>query len=115
MHVDPKLFALVFGESILNDAVAIVLFESLLVFQTEPVTAGSVFAALGSFIGVFFGSFAIGMVLGCLSALVRPSVTPARAAARSRALTCQSARLPRCPRDAVAGFQTLVSVPLPQL
>ena len=70
MHVDPKLFAIVFGESILNDAVAIVLFESLQVFKTNPITVGNIFLALGSFVGIFFGSFAIGTILGCFSALV---------------------------------------------
>jgi len=27
LHVDPKLYSVIFGESILNDAVAIVMFE----------------------------------------------------------------------------------------
>jgi len=110
MHVDPKLFALVFGESILNDAVAIVLFESLLVFQTEPITAGSVFAALGSFIGVFFGSFAIGMVLGCLSALVR--LASLRGEMLDRECSSASSSLSQCARNNV-GLQALVPVPLP--
>ena len=83
MHVDPKLFAIVFGESILNDAVAIVLFESLQVFKSSPVTFGNIMLALGDFVGIFFGSFAIGMILGGFSALVRDRAeAPARRGCR---------------------------------
>jgi len=73
MHVDPKIFALVFGESIMNDAVAIALYESVIGFKEGTVVnAASIFTVLGSFLGIFFGSFAIGTLTGCVSALVKP-------------------------------------------
>jgi len=70
MHVDPKLFALIFGESILNDAVAIVLFETLKAFRFNPITVSSIFAGIGNFVGIFFGSFMVGTSIGCFSALI---------------------------------------------
>lgn len=70
LGVDPMLYALVFGESVLNDAVAIVLYRTLTVFQDSPVTAASVLGALGMFVGIFLGSLLIGLLLGGISALV---------------------------------------------
>jgi hypothetical protein len=40
--VDRTLYALVFGESVLNDAVSIVLYHALVLFQAQPVTGGLV-------------------------------------------------------------------------
>lgn len=86
-----NLFAMVFGESVLNDAVAIVLFRTLLGFKHDPVTvavradrvvvalhrpqlksppvpaAQSVFKGLGMFLFIFIGSFVIGSVVGILA------------------------------------------------
>lgn len=36
LHVDPKLYSVIFGESILNDAVAIVMFECVQVLAPTP-------------------------------------------------------------------------------
>ena len=47
LHADPNLFMLVFGESCLNDAVAIVLFRVLAGFLARDVTAGAVAGAAG--------------------------------------------------------------------
>jgi len=49
--VDPKLFTIIFGESLLNDAVAIVMFEALgrIGKGTESVGIVSVFEAIGVF------------------------------------------------------------------
>lgn len=60
LHADPDLYALVFGESVLNDAVAIVLFRVLAGFLHAPVTAVAVLRAVGTFLLVFFGSLALG-------------------------------------------------------
>jgi solute carrier family 9 (sodium/hydrogen exchanger), member 6/7 len=109
MHVDPKLFAIVFGESILNDAVAIVLFESLQVFRHSPVTFLNVGLALGSFVGIFFGSFAIGTLLGCFSALVRSPTCSLKGPPRHR---CHSPRLATMDNTDV---QAHLPVPVPQL
>jgi len=73
MHVEPKIFALVFGESMMNDAIAIALFESISSFKdgATTVTAATIFTIIGAFLGIFLGSFAIGTAIGCVAALVR--------------------------------------------
>ncbi|KAG4427782.1 hypothetical protein IFR05_016736 [Cadophora sp. M221] len=72
--VDPKLYTIIFGESILNDAVAIVLFETAQRYK-EGGTAGtlgliSLLEGIGIFLAVFFGSLLIGVCVGIGTALV---------------------------------------------
>ncbi|TAQ85883.1 hypothetical protein B7494_g5795 [Chlorociboria aeruginascens] len=71
--VDPKLYTVIFGESILNDAVAIVLFETAQRYK-EGGTAGtlgfiSLLEGIGIFLAVFLGSLLIGIVVGIGTAL----------------------------------------------
>eukprot|EP01006_Ploeotia_vitrea_P040619 TRINITY_DN66440_c12_g6_i1.p1 TRINITY_DN66440_c12_g6~~TRINITY_DN66440_c12_g6_i1.p1 ORF type:complete len:618 (+),score=100.30 TRINITY_DN66440_c12_g6_i1:268-1854(+) len=70
VHADIDLYSLVFGESVLNDAVAIVLYRTLIVFKCEPITSTSVMQAFLSFAIIFMGSFAVGMAFALLSALI---------------------------------------------
>ncbi|TKC40600.1 hypothetical protein EI555_013046, partial [Monodon monoceros] len=69
LQVDVELYALLFGESVLNDAVAIVLSSSIVAYQpagdnshTFDVTA--MFKSIGIFLGIFSGSFAMGAATG---------------------------------------------------
>lgn len=72
--VDPKLYTIIFGESILNDAIAIVLFETAQRYK-EGGAAGtlgfvSLLEGIGIFLAVFFGSLVIGVCVGIGTALV---------------------------------------------
>ncbi|KAJ5759999.1 hypothetical protein N7520_007155 [Penicillium odoratum] len=70
--VEPKLYTIIFGESILNDAIAIVLFETAQKYADTD--AGSLsflnfFEAIGLFVLVFFGSMVVGIIVGIVTAL----------------------------------------------
>ncbi|KAJ4304296.1 monovalent cation:H+ antiporter, CPA1 (nhx1) [Collariella sp. IMI 366227] len=69
--VDPKLYTIIFGESILNDAVAIVIFESAQSAGTKGGGIGiwSALHGIWYFLSEFFGSLAIGAIIGVLTAL----------------------------------------------
>lgn len=71
LRVDPKLYAIIFGESMLNDSVAIVLFETLQHAATKDVGVSTLFSSFFDFFFVFFGSLIIGVTtgLGCALAL----------------------------------------------
>uniref|UniRef100_A0A1A8FYX8 Sodium/hydrogen exchanger n=1 Tax=Nothobranchius korthausae TaxID=1143690 RepID=A0A1A8FYX8_9TELE len=75
LKVDVDLYALLFGESVLNDAVAIVLSSSIVAYQpagdnSHSFEAMAVLKSLGVFVGVFSGSFALGVVTGVVTAFV---------------------------------------------
>ncbi|XP_063218891.1 sodium/hydrogen exchanger 6 isoform X2 [Bacillus rossius redtenbacheri] len=76
LHVDVNLYALVFGESVLNDAVAIVLSGAIQNYG-ERYQSGSggfetdaFFRALGDFIGIFSLSLLIGALMGCFTSIL---------------------------------------------
>ncbi|CAG7838048.1 unnamed protein product [Allacma fusca] len=77
LHVDVNLYALVFGESVLNDAVAIVLSSAIQNYGEKfsgENSGGFNFAAFSQSIGVFAwtfsSSFAIGGAMGCATAML---------------------------------------------
>ncbi|XP_074503615.1 sodium/hydrogen exchanger 6-like [Sebastes fasciatus] len=75
LQVDVDLYALLFGESVLNDAVAVVLSSSIVAYQpqgdnTHTFEVMALLKSLGMFLGVFSGSFALGVATGVVTALV---------------------------------------------
>nr|DBA33169.1 TPA: hypothetical protein GDO54_000895 [Pyxicephalus adspersus] len=69
LRADVDLYALLFGESVLNDAVAIVLSSSIVAYQPtrenmHTFDAAAFFKSVGVFVGIFSGSFAMGVCTG---------------------------------------------------
>ncbi|KAI1318692.1 monovalent cation:H+ antiporter, CPA1 (nhx1) [Mortierella claussenii] len=69
LKVDPKLYSVIFGESILNDAVSIVMFETLKKYRGEDFHLGNVLHGVSTFFFVFFISLTIGAIIGLIAAL----------------------------------------------
>jgi len=73
-RVDPQLFYLVFGESVMNDAVGLVLFDALSKFVGHEQSIGKdTIAAVGFFIDfgyIFVGSLVLGVVSGAMVAYI---------------------------------------------
>uniref|UniRef100_A0A3Q0RXU8 Sodium/hydrogen exchanger n=1 Tax=Amphilophus citrinellus TaxID=61819 RepID=A0A3Q0RXU8_AMPCI len=75
LQVDADLYALLFGESVLNDAVAVVLTSSIVAYQPEGDNSHTfevmaMLKSFGIFLGVFSGSFALGVATGVVTALI---------------------------------------------
>lgn len=70
LDVEPTLHMLVFGESVLNDAVAVVLYRTLLNFIQAEFTPQLVGLAFLQFFTSFFGSALLGIAFSLVSALV---------------------------------------------
>uniref|UniRef100_A0A3Q0R581 Sodium/hydrogen exchanger n=1 Tax=Amphilophus citrinellus TaxID=61819 RepID=A0A3Q0R581_AMPCI len=72
LHADGDLYALLFGESVMNDAVAIVLSSSIVAYQptganTHQFDASAFFKSVGIFLGIFSGSFVMGAATGVVT------------------------------------------------
>jgi len=61
LHVDPNLFYIIFGESVFNDAVALVLFNTLSKFVGYNHSANTIYIGILDFIVVFLSSSLIGV------------------------------------------------------
>ena len=76
LHVDVDLYALVFGESVLNDAIAIVLYRAIECYlaynprEERQFDLLSCAQAVGNSVTIFAGSFTIGCGMSCINALV---------------------------------------------
>ncbi|KAI6002229.1 sodium/hydrogen exchanger [Pisolithus orientalis] len=67
--VDPKLYTIIFGESLLNDAVSIVMYETLSQFHGTEIYLSSIFHGIGIFLLSFSVSMALGVTFGLAMSL----------------------------------------------
>lgn len=72
LHVDQDLFNVVFGESVLNDAVSIVLYHTLIKYKdrTDSVSIGDVAFSLGEIAWIFGGSLTVGVLMALGAAVL---------------------------------------------
>ena len=66
LNADINLYSMVYGESVLNDAVALVMYKTVLTFKETEFNAQSALAATGSFLKIFISSTLIGIVFAII-------------------------------------------------
>ncbi|OQR82784.1 Monovalent Cation:Proton Antiporter-1 (CPA1) Family [Achlya hypogyna] len=89
LHVPPLLFNIVFGESVLNDAVAIALYQSLLRYHSAgDVSALVLLQVLVQTFSILLGSIAISLVLTLFAAFCFVRTTSLRAFPVYEVLVC---------------------------
>ena len=66
----PKLFSLLFGEGVVNDAVSIIIFNSVVNLKEEEINASTGFRIILDFFLLSFLSLTIGIIFGALSAMI---------------------------------------------
>ena len=66
-----SLYFLVFGESLLNDGVTVVLYNTMISMEkVSEIGANEVFMSILSFFFVVFGGFAIGLITGAFASFI---------------------------------------------
>lgn len=71
IHVNMALYFLVFGESLLNDGVTVVLYNTMITMENIPAIGPlEVFMSIASFFFVVFGGLFIGMMFGVLCSYI---------------------------------------------
>ncbi|XP_050698338.1 sodium/hydrogen exchanger 2-like isoform X4 [Eriocheir sinensis] len=79
LGVNKDLYFLVFGESLLNDGMTVVVYSTMTSFMSmEEVTGVQYVLAVVAFMVVVFGGLFIGVIFGCVTALVTKSTTDVR-------------------------------------
>ncbi|XP_022657832.1 uncharacterized protein LOC111248951 isoform X2 [Varroa destructor] len=68
--VNKVLYFLVFGESLLNDAVTVVVYNMMVSFHGSEVTLQAILTGIAAFLSVSMGAVAIGGIFGFVTALV---------------------------------------------
>ena len=81
--VNPDLYFLVFGESLLNDGVAVVFYKTMetlaaIEHSGKPIGADQYLFGLMSFFTVAFGGLFIGVIVGFISALITRTTSDVR-------------------------------------
>ena len=73
---EPKLFSILFGEGVVNDAVCIVIYKILTDFQKGggQFSFSSVVSMFGTFVSLFGWSFVIGLGMGIIGSLILKSL-----------------------------------------
>jgi len=67
--IDSNLYAVIFGESLLNDSASIVMYETILRFMSREIDAQNVVVAIGDFFVIFVGSILVGVGSALLATL----------------------------------------------
>ena len=70
LKVDPHLYSLVFGESVLNDAISLVLYSTTVKFLNHPFSYASVALGVLDFFVISIGSVIVGVITGLLLSVV---------------------------------------------
>lgn len=101
-NADPVLYTLVFGESVLNDAVAIVMVRILQKLGNDGFKHPSHFlSGVGAFALVGFGSVVVGALVSALSALLLKHVNMHHHAAYELSLICLFGYCSYCAAEAI--------------
>lgn len=68
---EPKLFAILFGEGVVNDAVCIVIYSIVREFSMSgaPFTASAAMGMVGTFLNLFICSFVLGLGVGIIGSI----------------------------------------------